>query len=653
VNSGGAKSGAGEGSNWKGQGKGKGCFFCGDEKHIERNCPAYNAAKSKHRSGEGSSESGGGNGDSNVYMTSTQPSGETAHGEWIVDSAATEHMCKDRSLFTCTRPGSRDVRTGDGTLCRIVEEGEVDVMLHNGNEVVKGVMTKVLHTPHLRRNLFSVPAACDNDKAVTFWGNQVVVYDAKDVVLPERVRAVGYREERLYKLRGEEVSESHLVTSDVDVWHRRLGHLGVANVKELQTKGMVRGMETPLKGTVPETCEGCAAGHPTRAAFNSKPDTTPTNAKLELVHTDVCGPMAPSYGGARYFITFTDDYTKKVWQYPMEGKHDALEKFVQFTARVERQSGKKLKKLRCDRGGEYINKAFELLCEEEGIELDKNPPRSPELNGVAERLNRTLEEKATAMLAEKGLPKGLWAEAVRTAAYVKNRSPCSALKRNVTPDEAWTGHKPTVKYLRVFGSPCDVLVPKSASRKFEKKSWRGIFVGYEGKSYRIWDPERRKLSCTRDVTVHENSVYGGEVSEKTTTLRDVDVTVELEGASRLRHEHVQEPSTSEGAKEGVAQGEMPQEGQPEEVPEMGRGKRVKKPNTFYTSYLAFTDSTEIVTDDPVDGISYCYFTSSADSPSLKEAIEEEIKSQEKNKVWDLVERPEGKPMLGSIESTSG
>jgi hypothetical protein len=160
--------------------------------------------------------------------------------------------------------------------------------------------------------------------------------------------------------------------------------------------------------------------------------------------------------------------------------------------------------------------------------MEVNPPRSPELNGVAERLNRTLEEKATAMIAEKGIGKEFWGEAVVAAAYLKNRSPCSSLSRQITPEEAWTGRKPTVKFLKVWGSPTTVLIPKSSRSKFEGKGWRGIFVGYSSKGYRVWNPETRKLVTTRDVEIHENSVFdeikkGSEVRGGT-RLVEIDIS---------------------------------------------------------------------------------------------------------------------------------
>ena len=107
----------------------------------------------------------------------------------------------------------------------------------------------------------------------------------------------------------------------------------------------------------------------------------------------------------------------------------------------------------------------------------------------------------------KNLSFKFWAEAINTSIYLKNRSPCSAIKGR-TPEEAWTGYKPSVKHLRIFGSRASVLVPKERRRsKVESKSWMGIFVGYsiQSKAYRIWDPMKRRTIISRDVIVEEET----------------------------------------------------------------------------------------------------------------------------------------------------
>lgn len=132
--------------------------------------------------------------------------------------------------------------------------------------------------------------------------------------------------------------------------------------------------------------------------------------------------------------------------------------FLQFKALLERQSGKEIKILRTDRGGEFIYTPFLDYCKEKGIERHLTVRHTPQQNGVAERKNRTIVEMARSMLKGKGLPNKFWAEAINTAVYFLNRSPTKAVQ-NKTPYEAWHKQKPQVNFLKVFGGIAYALIP--------------------------------------------------------------------------------------------------------------------------------------------------------------------------------------------------
>ena len=117
----------------------------------------------------------------------------------------------------------------------------------------------------------------------------------------------------------------------------------------------------------------------------------------------------------RYFLSFTDDHTGMSWIYLLNTKDETFSFFLEWLPQVERESGAKLLVLRSDNGTEYINHEFKAFCLTRGITMDPGAPYSPELNGVAERLNRTLCDKVRAMLDDSGLPNKYWGEAVLTA----------------------------------------------------------------------------------------------------------------------------------------------------------------------------------------------------------------------------------------------
>ncbi|CAA0819883.1 Unknown protein [Striga hermonthica] len=100
-----------------------------------------------------------------------------------------------------------------------------------------------------------------------------------------------------------------------------------------------------------------------------------------------------SLGGSRYFLTFIDDASRKVWVYFLNTKDQVFEYFKSFHVMVERETEKKLKCLRSDNGGEYTSKEFDAYCRTYGIRHEKSVPRTPQHNGVAERMNRTIMER--------------------------------------------------------------------------------------------------------------------------------------------------------------------------------------------------------------------------------------------------------------------
>jgi transposase InsO family protein len=180
---------------------------------------------------------------------------------------------------------------------------------------------------------------------------------------------------------------------------------------------------------------------------------------LEIVHSDVCGPMrTTSSGGARYVVTYIDNFSRKVWVYLLKSKGECLEKFKEFKALVEKQLEYKIKVFRSDNGGEYISKRFQGFLKAHGIEKQTSTPYRPQQNGVAERANRTLMEMVRSMLHAQNLKKSLWAKAVVNAAYTRNRCPSKALP-SITPEEAWSGRKPCISHMRVFGCIAYAMVP--------------------------------------------------------------------------------------------------------------------------------------------------------------------------------------------------
>ena len=164
------------------------------------------------------------------------------------------------------------------------------------------------------------------------------------------------------------------------------------------------------------------------------------------------------------------------------------------------------------------------FCEEQGIRRFLTAPYSPQQNGVAERKNRTVLDMVRSMLKSKNMSKEFWAEAVECAVYVQNRCPHKKLG-DQTPQEAWSGQKPTVSHFKVFGSVAYAHVPDQRRTKLEDKSQKYILIGYDEKTkgYRLFDPINKKVIVSRDVRVNEASKWDWNNS--------TEAVVELEEAS--------------------------------------------------------------------------------------------------------------------------
>ncbi|KAJ4756551.1 polyprotein [Rhynchospora pubera] len=198
-------------------------------------------------------------------------------------------------------------------------------------------------------------------------------------------------------------------------------------------------------------------------------------------------------------------------------KSEAFGIFKKFRVFVEKQSDFYIKALRSDRGGEFTSREFNSYCEANGIRRLLTAPYSPQQNGVAERKNRTILDMVRSMIKTKSMPKEFWAEAVDCAVYLQNRCKTISLE-NMTPQEAWSGSKPTVAHLKVFGSIAYVHVPDQKREKLDDKSSKLIFVGYDerSKAYKLYDPLTKKMRVSRDVQVNEESMWDWSAMQEVT-----------------------------------------------------------------------------------------------------------------------------------------
>ena len=602
-----------------------------------------------------------------------------SNGTWFIDSGASQHMTGQRLWFSRFENlhGSGNVFLGDERELPIKGKGSIPFDFPHGGSLD---IPDILYVEGLRRNLISVSKLRDQKFHINFDDKADVWTISKD-----EMSFTGIRSGTLYKLLGsvQKKSELHSLVAKhglgkADLWHQRFGHLGIANLRKLSDNNLVQNLDLGKNSTL-EFCEGCVYGKHHRDPFPTDGSSRATQI-LELVHSDVNGPMKTrTHGGAKYFVTFIDDFTRKTFVYFLTQKSQVFDKFKEFKAFAENQTGMKLQKLRSDNGGEYTSKAFNSFCKEHGIERQFSTPYTPQQNGVAERKNRTLFESARCMLQHSGLPNVFWAEAINTAAYVLNRAPTSAVK-DKTPQEAWSGKKPTVQHFRVFGCNAYAHVPDEKRTKLDPKSIKCIFLGYyEGtKCYRLFNPETKTIVKSRDVKFVETTE--NKDSEGTTEIfnetLEPSIKVEVDSNSDdciSESESETKEVIGDAVKDLTIQPPLSLQEIRSKAREVSQPKTITKivlppPPPMITRSrareLARTETSSYVSEPSTDVIpSVCMahaFHTSIDEPltvteamgrddswkDWKEAMESEFQSLINNKTWELVPLPKGHKSIG-------
>lgn len=357
-------------------------------------------------------------------------------GDWIADSGATSQVAGDKEQFTSLDATNTKLQVANGGAVIVEGKGVCKFDVVNADGQMKRItVNDVLFAPSIRGNLLSVKRLVDNGYEITF---------GKDVCEIKKggVRVAAMDEKSgLYKVRQPNkayaIQDGHKENC-IHSLHRIFGHRDETAIKEMCTKGLIDGIQIADCG-IRQQCEVCLKAKITRLPFGKS--TSKSNGVLDLIHSDVCGPMQTmSPGGKRYVLTFIDDFSRYTTIYLLKEKSEVEAKMKEFVAMVKTKFGHKPKTVRSDRGGEYIGGDVQQWLRQEGIQAQFTAPYTPQQNGVAERKNRTLIEMSRCMLEDAGMDKTFWAEAVNTSNYLQNRLPSRSISK--TPFELWNGKAP-------------------------------------------------------------------------------------------------------------------------------------------------------------------------------------------------------------------
>lgn len=611
------------------------CYGCKQTGHFRNKCPNRNKNEKKGQT---------------VAFNVAFLTGSFSKNDWYVDSAASSHITAlEDQLQDVSASDVKELLVADNGKVEVTCKGNVSMQSRVGKKTYDIVIRDALCAPTLATNLLSVSQLCRSGYSVNFSEKTCEIHRDKELLATADLVDNVYRLN--FNTSSKKIEKCYLATANT--WHRRLGHI---NFKDLQkmSNGVVDGLI--CKGKIErEDCITCCEGKQTRLPFH-----TGTRAKglLEVVHADLCGPMeVTSIGGSRYFLILEDDFSRMCFIYFLKSKDESLQYFKEFKSMVENQKNVKIKCFRSDNGGEFCSKAFDDYLKKNGIIHQTTNSYTPEQNGLSERMNRTIVEKARCMLFDSKLEKRFWAEAVNTAIYVRNRSIASGLNER-TPYEVWTGNKPNLSHLKIFGSTVMVHVPKEKRRKFDKKSKEMILMGYGEtvKGYRIFDPEKNIVITSRDIVVMEETKEKEVLIqiEQEVSLKETDENLKEENLPEIEHEVSLDSvgeviDTSDNTIDSDDIDFVPENLMPiSNDSHLRRSTRQPKAKKYddYVAYMCTGANQHIIEMDR-EPVTVQEALSRPDSKKWKEAMENELQSFSENEAWDLVDPPQEASVVGN------
>lgn len=597
------------------------CYNCERKGHFARDC---RLPKKENRSRCNNKQSTAFNTELETFTNE-----HNEEEKWIMDSGASQHMCPHLNYFSSINETSDlFVKLGNNEKLQVKGIGIIEIQKWINGKWIDGKIENVWFIPDLKRNLFSEGVITRKGFSIVKGNEHANIYE-NNLLIASALRD----ENNLYNLqirvKFPKAEANSVSVGSLQTWHERLGHLNKKSLKELFSKNLIDGVK--LCESDDFFCEGCVYGKQHRLKF--EPREKLENKPGEFIFSDVCGPMSTeSIGGSRYFILFKDDSTGYREVKFLKHKSDVYDRFSDFIKMCKTKFGYNIKRVRVDNGTEFINKRMSNLFSENGIILETTGIYTPEQNGRCERDNRTIVENARSMLYTKDLPLELWAEAVNTAVYLLNRTPTKQVKSS-TPFEKWTGRKPNLQHVKVFGCEAYLHVPDNLRKKLERKSRKFMLVGYDGEStnYRLYDPHTKEIKVSRNVIFNEAS--------KVNIPRINTILINLNEDNDS--EKVIEKETREEKSEDLSDVMQENNQSTQQQQEYNlRSRRNIKPPDYLTNFeLNLTECYVPTTyEEAVKG---------ENSLKWKEAITEELQALEDNNTWEIMKLPPKKTTIGS------
>ena len=272
------------------------------------------------------------------------------------------------------------------------------------------------------------------------------------------------------------------------LWHYRLGHPSIKYLNEYKKRNDFL-QNVKFNPELINSCEVCKLAKMKRLPFenNRKRYKNP----LQLINADIMGPINPlSFAGNfKYILVTVDDATRYAKTYYLKNKSEAGDKLEKFISHVRNLIGynAKLCYVRADNAKEFEGGRFFKIIMEEKAETDFSPPYTPQLNGTAERFNKTIQNIIRAFLIDSGIPCSMWILAAEAATYMYNRTPHKSNNFETPLNKLNPDSKEHSVRIRRFGCLAYVKIP-SPEGKFTNRSLICILVGFTKTGYLLWHP---------------------------------------------------------------------------------------------------------------------------------------------------------------------
>jgi Reverse transcriptase (RNA-dependent DNA polymerase)/gag-polypeptide of LTR copia-type/GAG-pre-integrase domain/Integrase core domain len=586
-----------------------------------------------------------------LRLSVTLCSAQSNTKSFLLDSGASAHMCPNKNwLHNFHKIAPREIRLGDNSVVSADAAGELILALpyRTGGRLNLHI-DNVLYVPDLGLNLLSCSRLAANGVSSIFHDKGCDLVDNNDngdiIARALLINDLYWIQDANPKVEMERVNLTQCNENDIDLWHNRLGHTGKDKIASMLKQEILHDASSTSRNS---SCKECSFGKQTRGPF--KGHLNKARKVGDVIHSDVLGPVQSSLGGYKYFVSFIDEWTRYVTLYPMKHKSEVLDCFKNFHIHFENQNDVKIKTLHSDNGGEYA--PVSKYLQEVGITSTRSAPYTPEANGIAERMNRTLIEMVRTTLAQSGLPIRFWIESLRNAVRIRNSIPHDSGK---SPYEMLKGSMPNLSSFKPFG--CLAMMHIGSQKKLDVKSLSCVLLcTLEHRNYRLYDINNRKIVISRNVTFDENEFpfkrlnESNDMIEPSVTYGDDMTNESTDTLSSINPNDKESSTDSESSQE---EPDLPNE----TTSDRRYPSRERQPPSryAYSATVCHQKHPEPATEDK------CHSAQEdLDTPTLKqalnsphreqwiEAISEEMESLNEAQTWDLLSNaPQGKKIFPS------